>query len=178
MMTPGTPVAELSSVGTSAGVTAPPWTEAERQLREAGVYWLSTVRPDGRPHVTPLIAVWLDNALYISPGDTDVKRKNLTANQNVVLTTGSNALHDALDIVVEGEAVLVRDDAKIRRVGDAFAAKYGEDWRFTGPDGVVLYEVRPAKAFGFGRGDAKGPPPQGGFSQTRWRFQAEPTADD
>ena len=23
------------------------------------MYWLSTVRPDGRPHVTPLVAVWL-----------------------------------------------------------------------------------------------------------------------
>jgi hypothetical protein len=29
----------------------------------AEVHWLSTVRPDGRPHVAPLIAVWVDDAL-------------------------------------------------------------------------------------------------------------------
>jgi hypothetical protein len=78
--------------------------------------------------------------------------------------------------VVEGEAVVVSDDAKLRRVADAYVAKYGEGWRLPGSDGVLVFEVTPTTAFGFGRGDAKGPPPQGGFSQTRWRFQADPAA--
>jgi len=38
--------------------TPTPWAAGIEQLREANTYWLSTVRPDGRPHVTPLIAVW------------------------------------------------------------------------------------------------------------------------
>jgi len=32
-------------------------------LEKAEVFWLSTVRPDGRPHVTPMVSVWLDGAL-------------------------------------------------------------------------------------------------------------------
>ena len=36
--------------------TPTPWAEGLEVLRAADTYWLSTVRPDGRPHVTPLIA--------------------------------------------------------------------------------------------------------------------------
>jgi hypothetical protein len=30
---------------------------------DADTFWLSTVRPDGRPHLTPLIAVWHGDAI-------------------------------------------------------------------------------------------------------------------
>ncbi|MGH2588195.1 MAG: pyridoxamine 5'-phosphate oxidase family protein [Dehalococcoidia bacterium] len=175
-MTLETPVSELDSEFSSPGATAVPWNEAEQQLQKAEVFWLSTVRPNGRPHVVPLIAVWLDGALYFSTSEAENKAKNLAKNTQVAITTGSNALTEGLDFVVEGEAVAVRDDAKLRRVADAYAAKYGEGWRLPGRDGVLVFEVTPTKAFGFGRGDAQGPPPQGGFSQTRWRFQAGPAA--
>jgi len=33
------------------------WPEAREHLEMAELYWLTTVRGDGRPHVTPLIAV-------------------------------------------------------------------------------------------------------------------------
>jgi hypothetical protein len=81
--------------------------------------------------------------------------------------------------VVEGEAVLVSDDATLRRVAEAYVAKYGEGWRLPGVDGVLVFEVTPTTAFGFGRSEecpSWGPPPAGGFSQTRWRFQAGPAA--
>jgi pyridoxamine 5'-phosphate oxidase-like protein len=46
---------------------------AERQLHEARLFWLATVRPEGRPHV-PLIAVWVDGALYFASGDPERSR--------------------------------------------------------------------------------------------------------
>jgi Pyridoxamine 5'-phosphate oxidase len=52
-----------------------PWTDAEQQLRDAGEFWVSTVRPTGRPHVVPLIAVWLDSALYFSTVKTNRRRR-------------------------------------------------------------------------------------------------------
>jgi nitroimidazol reductase NimA-like FMN-containing flavoprotein (pyridoxamine 5'-phosphate oxidase superfamily) len=171
-MTLNTPVTGLNSDFSSSGATALPWTDAEQRLQRAGVFWLSSVRPDGRPHVAPLLAVWLDGALYFSTGEDERKGKNLAANPRVTITTGSNALTEALDIMIEGEAMVVSDAATVRRVGDAYAAKYGEAWRLPGREGVRVFAVTPTTAFGFGRGDAKGPPPQGGFSQTRWRFQA------
>ena len=97
--------------------------------------------------------------------------KNLARNSHVVITTGCNTLHEGLDVVVEGDAVQVRDDGKLQLVADAYISKYGEEWRFTVRDGAflnpeggeaVVYEVRPKTAFGFGKGEP--------YSQTRWRF--------
>jgi PPOX class probable F420-dependent enzyme len=158
----------------SGDATAVDWERARELLARAELYWISTVRPDGRPHVTPLIAVWLDGALYFSTGEEERKARNLAANPHVVMTTGVNSMDDGLDVVVEGEAVAVRDDARLRELADALLEKYGEAWRPEVGDGgfrhtlgdehgkVLVFEVVPTTAFGFGKGER--------FSQTRWRF--------
>lgn len=164
---------KLDTRYSSEGASATDWAEAHRRLEEAKVFWISTVRPDGRPHVTPLISVWLDGALLFCTGAEERKARNLAENPHCILTTGCNALDEGLDVVVEGEAVQVRDDARLRRIADAYVAKYGEEWRFDVRDGafahrgelegiVPVYEVAPVTAFGFRRGEE--------FSQTRWRF--------
>jgi len=165
------PVAELEPQFSSDDATPTPWAQARESLATAKVYWLSTVRPDGRPHVTPTAAVWLDGALYFSTGQTERKARNLAQNTLCVVTTGCNVL-EGLDVVVEGDAARVTDEARFQRLADAYVAKYGELFVFTVRDGafhiegseseVLFYELAPAKAFGFGKGDS--------FSQTRWRF--------
>ena len=169
------PIADLDTRFSSHGASAKAWSEAERQLRDAPVFWISTVRPDGRPHVTPLIAVWLDGALYFCTGPGERKAKNLARNAHCILTTGCNALDEGFDVVVEGDAVRVTDDGNLSRIADAYVSKYGDDWRFEVSDGAfahqgghegsvaLVYEVAPATAFGFGKGEE--------FSQTRWRFR-------
>ena len=145
---------------------------ARASLRDAQLYWLSTVRPDGRPHVTPLLGIWLDGALHFCTGATERKAKNLARNEHCVLTTGRNEL-DGLDIVVEGSAAEVRGEVELGAVADAYESKCGT--HFTAPSGTwfglgdatrrgdaLVYRVVPSLAFGF----AKGQP----FSQTRWRF--------
>ena len=152
-MTLEAPATDLDNRFSSPGAVALPWTEAEQQLQKAGVYWLSTMRPEGRPHATPLFAVWLDGTLYFCTGDAERKAKNLAERVWVTITTGHNTLSDGLDLVVEGEAVVLNDGAGVRRVADAYAAKYGEGWRIAGADGVVTFQVTPpTTAFGFGRG--------------------------
>ena len=71
------PVAELEPQFSSSNATPTPWAEASKRLEKAEVYWLSTVRPDGRPHITPLSAVWLGGALYFCTGPHERKAKNL-----------------------------------------------------------------------------------------------------
>jgi uncharacterized pyridoxamine 5'-phosphate oxidase family protein len=174
-MRPREPMAELDARFSSDGATPTSWAEARRHLEAAEVFWVSTVRPDGRPHVTPLISVWLEDALYFCTGPSERKARNLTRNPHCILTTGCNALGEGLDLVVEGDAAQVSDDAKLRRIAGAYESKYGSDWRFAVRDGVfvhdggvaIVYEVAPAKAFGFRKGEE--------FSQTRWRFQPGPT---
>lgn len=165
------PVAELGAFS-SGDATPTSWAQARGDLQNAEVFWLSTVRPDGRPHVTPLLGVWFDGALYFCTGLTERKAKNLAKNPHCVLTTGRNQL-DGLDLVVEGMVAKVSEAAELRGVADTFESKYGP--HLTAPEGTwyglgdairdgnaLVYRVAPSAAFGFGKGKQ--------FSQTRWRF--------
>ncbi|MES9505380.1 pyridoxamine 5'-phosphate oxidase family protein [Streptomyces sp. NPDC000609] len=164
------PYAELDGDYSDARATACPWSVARDLLTGAELYWLSTVRPDGHPHVTPLIGVWADGALHFATGAGERKARNLAANPEVVLTTGNNTMAEGLDVVVEGRAERVRDDGRLDLLATAWEAKYGPEWHFDVRDGTfvsggrsaLVFEVRPRKVFGFGKGAL--------FSQTRWRF--------
>ena len=170
-MTVGEPVVKLDARFSSEGATPTAWVDAQGRLAGAQVFWLTTVRPDGRPHVTPLLSIWLDGALYFCTGRGERKAKNLAQNPHCILTTGCNALDEGLDLVVEGDAAKVSDDARLRRVADAYESKYGSEWHFDVRDGAfrndagdeaLVFEVAPSTAFGFGKGEL--------YSQTRWRF--------
>lgn len=124
------PLAELHPDYSDRSATALPWARAVDVLTRAEVFWLSTVRPDGRPHVTPLIGLWSDGALHFCTGPLERKARNLAKNPEVVVTTGDNALSRGLDVVVEGRAVPVTDEARLVRLAELWEAKYGADWHF------------------------------------------------
>ena len=166
------PETKLSPGFSSDAAVATEWVQGRRDLEEAELYWLSTVRPDGRPHVTPLLGIWLEGALYFCTGPDERKAKNLEQNQQCILTTGSNDL-DGLDLVIEGEAAKVSAEPELGTVADTYESKYGP--RLTAPEGtwfglgdairngeVLVYRVAPSTAWGFGKGRV--------FSQTRWTF--------
>jgi nitroimidazol reductase NimA-like FMN-containing flavoprotein (pyridoxamine 5'-phosphate oxidase superfamily) len=92
-------------------------------LESAELFWISIVRADGRPHVTPLVAVWLEGALHFATGSQEQKAVNLEGNHHVSLTTGCNDWKDGLDVVVEGEAVQVTDHAQLEKLANAWANK-------------------------------------------------------
>jgi hypothetical protein len=154
--------------------TPTPWEVGRDQVGCADTFWISTVRPDGRPHVTPLIAVWHDEALWFTTGADERKARNLATNAACILTTGHSELsEDGLDVVLEGAAERVTDDAELQSVAEAFAAKYGTDtWHFVVRDGTfthataggraLVFRVRPARGLGFRKGAMS--------SQTTWRF--------
>jgi general stress protein 26 len=165
------PVTKLGAFSSDDAVPTE-WARGLSELQDAQVYWLTTVRPEGRPHVTPLLGIWWDGALYFSTGSSERKAKNLAQNAHCVLTTGCNGL-DGLDLVVEGEAVQVRDPSELATVANTFESKYGR--HFTAPEGnwyglgdtirrgdVLVFRVAPSTAFGFGKGEPS--------SQTRWTF--------
>ncbi len=170
-MTADEPRTELQQRFSDEGATATPWADVQERLAGAEIWWLSTVRPDGRPHVTPLIAVWVGGALHFCTGADERKALNLAENPRCVLTTGGNDLHAGLDLVVEGDAVRVVDGDRLRTAAQAFESKYGSAWHFDVGDGVFLhhgspalvFEVRPVKAWGFGREPL--------YSATRWTFR-------
>lgn len=173
------PVAELDPRFSSRDATAPPWAEVQAVLERAAMFWLSTVRRDGRPHVTPLPAVWLEDRLHFCTGPGEQKARNLAANPACVLTTGNNTYGSGLDVVVEGRAVRVTDRAVLERLAAAWQAKL--DWPFEATDegfrerssevageefeergAAHVFAVAPTKVLAFGKGEP--------FSQTRYRF--------
>jgi nitroimidazol reductase NimA-like FMN-containing flavoprotein (pyridoxamine 5'-phosphate oxidase superfamily) len=146
------------------------WEVTREAIERAQLFWISTVRPDGRPHVTPLVAVWLDDALCFSTGPGEQKAHNLAANPQVVLTTGCNDWRSGVDVVVEGRAVRVTDTTRLQRLAQAWARKWDGRWQYDvgvdgfghpGPDAVEVYAVSPTKVLAFGKGT---------FSHTRHRF--------
>ncbi|MEU8840537.1 pyridoxamine 5'-phosphate oxidase family protein [Streptomyces roseus] len=160
----------------AADATATDWAEALRQLETAEIFWASTVRADGRLHVTPVIAAWHDGVLYFSTGPDEQKAKNLAHDGHCALTTttGRNSLTEGLDLVIEGTALPVADPAVLEEVITAYETKYGP--HITSSEGtfhgmadafrtgdVVVFALPPSTAYGFGRDN-------GVYTHTRWTF--------
>lgn len=155
------PTAELDERFSDAGATATPWVAVRQALESAQTSWVTTVRADGRPHVTPLVAVWLDGALYFCTGPTEQKAVNLRSNQYVVLTTGCNTWDKGLDVVVEGVAERVTDKAKLAHLAEAWRTKWDGRWHFEVGNGsfqheggageAYVFEVMPTKILSFAK---------------------------
>ena len=150
----------------------PPWSDVERALVSAELFWISTVRDNEQPHVTPLIALWLDGALYFCTGPHEQKARNLAGNPRCTFTTGTNTWDDGLDVVVEGIAMRVTDAGNLQRIADGLEDKYGAVWHFDVADGgfaadghdiAHVFRVAPAHVYAFGKAP---------HSQTRFTFDA------
>jgi Pyridoxamine 5'-phosphate oxidase len=172
------PTAELMRVNSedpelrSWSTTPISWEEAVSRLHQGETYWLATARPDGLPHVRPVLAVCLDGAVHFCTNPRSSKSRDLSRTPDCVITASC----PGVDIVAEGEARRLMDNSQLRRVADAYASKYG--WRVAvrdgafqdtfgaptaGPPPYEVYELIPSKVFGFATDPAIAP--------TRWRFQ-------
>ena len=107
------------------------WQEVTDALAGAELYWLTTVRPDGRPHVTPLIGAWVDDGFVFCTGPEEQKAQNLAHSTAVAVTTGVNTWNDGLDVVVEGDAERVTGVDTLSRLAEAIREKYDGVWDFT-----------------------------------------------
>src|SRR5688500_11946640 len=150
-----------------------PWADVLGVLETAELFWISTVRSDGRPHVTPLPAVWQDGRLHFCTGPPEQKAGNLARNPHVALTTGTNRWTAGLDVVVEGGPLRVTDSSRLRMLADPWRSKYHGGWDVPVADGAfhhgdggtaVVFAVAPTKVLAFAKGR---------FAQTRYRFPAD-----
>ena len=172
------PTTTLDARFSSPDASPTSWEDTVSALQSAQLFWITTVRVDGRPHVTPLVAIWMDDAIHFSTGADEQKEHNLRGNAHVVLVTGSNDWDHGIDVVVEGDAVRATDEALLHRLADAWAAKWDGQWRYDVHDGkfrrrtesangaaaaggdAIVFSVTPTKILAFGKGT---------FSQTRHR---------
>jgi hypothetical protein len=153
-----------------------PWSRALKRLGSSaeGTYWLATTKPDGRPHVAAVGALWVDGKIYFVSGTRTRKSRNLAANPSCVVSVSLTGI----DLVFEGTAIRVGDRPTLLRLakryaaqgwparvsGTAFTAEYSAP--SAGPPPWNLYVVRPSTAFGVASADPPG--------ATRWRFDRTP----
>jgi Pyridoxamine 5'-phosphate oxidase len=89
-MSSPSPTPDLHSGLSAPGGRPTPWRDGVDVLESAELFWISTVGADGRPHVTPLPALWRDGALHFCTGAGEQKALNLHANDQCDRTTGDN----------------------------------------------------------------------------------------
>lgn len=150
------------------------WAQVTDALTAAELYWLTTVRKDGRPHTTPLVGAWVDDGFVFCTGPEEQKAQNLGHSTAVTVTTGVNTWKHGLDVVVEGDAERVTGLETLTPLADAIREKYHGEWDFTPhADGfghtentfiAHVFRVPAAKVLAF----AKSP-----HGQTRFRPEAE-----
>jgi nitroimidazol reductase NimA-like FMN-containing flavoprotein (pyridoxamine 5'-phosphate oxidase superfamily) len=166
------------------------WSLAEDRLshpERPRTSWLATVRPDGAPHLMPLITAWLDGGLYILSGLRTRKGRNLLREPRCVIAVPSSTL-PSLDLIVEGRAERVSDAEHLRRVVEHFGSELewpgleivgdqvnGPNAPTAGPPPYAVFRVTPSRIFGL--------PGMFGMEQfdpselprpTRWDFGRDP----
>ncbi len=139
------------------------WDWVERRMTDARNYWISTVRPNGRPHATPIWAVWVEGRLYFGTDRQSVKAKNLRRNNHVAIHLESG------DDTVIFEGALVEADVS-RETQDAIDAEYTRKYGFhpqLEEEGTVLYCLVPRKVMAWQEKDFPA-------TATYWLFDVSP----
>jgi len=156
-----TPVTSLDQRYSAPDASPTSWDDTRHELETAELFWLTTVRVDERPHMTPLVCVWVQDQLHFATGPDEQKAKNLGANPHVILSTGRNDWKEGVDVVVEGEARRESEQSALEEIAMAFRTKWEGDWEYTARDGkflhsdgveVNLYSVAPRTVYAFAKG--------------------------
>jgi PPOX class probable F420-dependent enzyme len=148
-------------VGPDEGRGLLPWSWAEERLTRSHDYWVATARPDGRPHLMPVWAVWDGGALWFSSSLGSRKARNLSGEPHCSIATDS-----AWEpVVLEGVARVVTDADALARFIALENEKYGTDYgvEFLDPAVNATFRVAPSWVFALTEEDFTGSP-------TRWSF--------
>jgi general stress protein 26 len=125
------------------------WRSFETRLRRETTLWIATVRPDGRPHLTPVWFVWQDGKLYIAIGTNTQKFSNLQSNQSVAM-----ALPDTDNVLIfEGHARVVDHETTVS-IAELFDDKFDWDFRYDQTADWRLIQVTPNKVHAWGDDNA------------------------
>ena len=99
------------------------------RLTDERICWLATTRPDGRPHLSPIWFVWVDDRFWVCTTGSAVKVRNVGAQPAVAVSLQDGGA----PLVAEGRAV-IHTAPFPPAVAEAFRARF--DWDVDGdPDG-------------------------------------------
>jgi uncharacterized pyridoxamine 5'-phosphate oxidase family protein len=152
------------------------WDEVRQCFEAERGYWVATTGASGRPHVRPVLAVWVNDKVYSTTSPGAAKGRNLELYPECSLA----ARAPAIDIVIEGPMAWVDDRHLLEQIASAYDSKYG--WPVTitkenmfdapygaptaGPPPYRAYEITPRLVYAFGTSDNLG------VRSTRFRLPA------
>lgn len=104
------------------------WAFVDQHMSAAMFYWISTTRPDGRPHAVPVWGIWYGNRLYFEGSPLTRWAQNLAHNPHIAVH-----LPSAEQVVlIEGRVQVFNDDdltaAEWALLDTTFRTKYAIDW--------------------------------------------------
>ena len=133
-------------------------------------FFLGTVRPDGRPHAAGVGAIWHDGDFFVVSGPGTRKSRNLAANPAATIA----ARLPGIDVIFEGDAVRVTDEATLERVAAIYREggwpAQVEDGAFTAPYSAPAAGPPPWHLYRFVYHTAIGTAGEAPQGATRWRF--------
>lgn len=94
------------------------------RLRSEIMIWLSSVRPDGRPHLVPVWFLWDGETILIFSRPNTQKLRNLQHNQNVMLALDT-ARQGGDILMIEGKAEILKEPTSAF-ISSEYAEKYKE----------------------------------------------------
>ncbi len=172
----------------SGGSATTPWEFVRERLENPETprtSWLATTRPDGSPHLMPVIGFWIEGAMHVVAGEGTRKARNLAADGRCVIATSSTTL-PSLDIIIEGVAQPLTDANAVRQIADFLKSNNwplevdghrvsGPHAPNAGPPPFTIYRIVPKKMFGlpgmFGMFEFD---PSELPKPTRWEFGEKP----
>jgi len=116
-----------------------PWSWAEQRLKKSHNYWITTVKPDGSPHVMVVWGLWQGGRFLFSTGSQSRKARNLAKNPRCIVST--ERAHEA--VIVEGAAEIA-DLAARRKFLAQYVRKY--DWDMSAMKADILSMKEPVFA--------------------------------
>jgi general stress protein 26 len=141
-----------------------PWSFIEERMAAASNYWVSSTRPDGRPHSRPVDGVWVEGVLAFggSPKVRWVRNLEKNPHVSVHLASGEEV------VILEGTAERVLDAAHPLAPAVLHASKKKYPQYYPGPDPPPFrpfWMLRPEIAFAW---------TLAGFPKTATRFALRP----
>lgn len=97
-----------------------PWRKVDLPLQSTRSIWISTTRPDGRPHAVPVWYVWDGRSIYFATQAQSQKGLNLSLQNWLVAHLGDG--DDA--IILEGPTEVVSDLLELERLNAMYMEKY------------------------------------------------------
>lgn len=140
-----------------------PWRKIDHFLQAFRSIWLSTTRPDGRPHAVPVWYIWDGRHLYFISDRNFQKSRNLAHQPWIVVHAG-----DGDDVIIlEGLIEIVTDHTELEKVDKDYRAKYvdpgsGAQATIFEPD-VNLYRVNVKHVMAWEYGTVA--------NRTDWKFE-------